>query len=36
MVEERHGEPREAEYIDALIRFYDGREDVREEYDIYC
>jgi hypothetical protein len=36
MVEERHGEPREAEYIDALIRFYDGKEYVHEEYDIYC
>lgn len=36
MIEECHGDAREAEYIDALVRFYDGGKEVSEEYYIYC
>ncbi len=36
MVDERHGDAREAEYIDAFIRFYDRPKDPRYEYYIYC
>ena len=36
IIEEFEGVGREAEYIDALVRYYDGTTEVQEEYYIYC
>jgi hypothetical protein len=36
IIEEYEGAGREAEYIDALVRYYDGTKEVQEEYYIYC